>query len=39
MAAMNSGGRNFLIFSWEDIAKTGEPQLQMRLAKGLKPKS
>ncbi|MCI0723715.1 MAG: phytase [Acidobacteria bacterium] len=35
MAAMNSGGRNFLIFSWEDIAKTGEPQLQMRHAKRL----
>ncbi|HEU0004529.1 MAG TPA: phytase [Terriglobia bacterium] len=37
MAAMNSGGRNFLIFSWEDIAKTGEPQLQLRRAKGLLP--
>lgn len=30
MAAMNSSSRNFLIFSWGDIAKTGEPQLQLR---------
>jgi 3-phytase len=30
MAAMNSRGRNFLVFSWEDIAKTSEPQLLLR---------
>ena len=30
MAAMNSSSRNFLIFSWDDIAKTGEPQLKLR---------
>ena len=30
MVAMNSGGRNFLIFNWEDIAKTAEPKLQLR---------
>ncbi len=30
MVAMNSSSRNFLIFRWEDIAKTGEPQLQLR---------
>jgi hypothetical protein len=27
---MNSRGRNFLVFSWEDIAKTSEPQLLLR---------
>jgi len=30
MVAMNSGGRNFLLFKWEDIAKTAEPKLQLR---------
>ena len=30
MVAMNSRGRNFLIFNWEDIARTAEPKLQSR---------
>jgi 3-phytase len=30
MVAMNSKGRNFLLFNWEDIAKTAEPKLQLR---------
>lgn len=27
MAAMNSGGKNFLVYRWEDVANTGEPKL------------
>lgn len=27
MAAMNSSGRNFLFFKWEDVASSGEPKL------------
>jgi len=30
MVAMNSGSRNFLLYSWEDIAKSSEPKLQLR---------
>jgi len=28
MVAMNSGPKNFLLFRWEDIARTGSPALQ-----------
>jgi 3-phytase len=30
MVAMNSGGHNFFIFNWEDIARTAEPKLHLR---------
>jgi len=30
MVAMNSGSRNFLLYSWADIAKSSEPMLQLR---------
>ena len=30
MVAMNSRGRNFLLYNWADIAKSSEPMLQLR---------
>jgi 3-phytase len=30
MVAMNSRGRNFLLYNWADIAKSFEPMLQLR---------
>ena len=29
MVAMNSGGKNFLVFRWEDVASAGTPQLRI----------
>jgi 3-phytase len=29
MVAMNSGGRNFLLYRWEDVALTGQPKLKV----------
>jgi 3-phytase len=37
MVAMNSGPRNFLIFRWDDIARTGTPKLQLGPSAGPRP--